>query len=206
MRQVFSMNIDLVRGNSSHAPMKLSTQNMPLSKLVFTGFVLLAVTLQAAGQQPNPGPLPARDRAPGGQSGNADVQVWVGVDVLPGGVPVEGSYTSQAQNLNAQFAGVWSAETMPGFVLTLQLNGDFSLVTPVNLERRCAAGVERGNWVAFADTNELLFHIQTDTSGRCGLSDLESTMAVVKAEPGLTLVINDPVAGMQEIPLFRTEP
>ena len=94
---------------------------------------------------------------------------------------------------------------MPGFVLTLQLDGDFSLVTSVDLERRCSAGVERGSWIASPDTNELLFRIQTDTSGPCGLSDLESPMAVAKTESGLTLVTNDS-AGERQIPLVRAEP
>ncbi len=190
--------------------MKLSKQNKSLLIVALAAFTLLTVALQATGQQSNPDRQQPRNQRPDEQAGDADVQVWVGGDVLPGGLTGQGSATNLPtpfdQNQNAQFAGVWSAEAMPGLVLTLQLDGNFSLVTSVDIERRCSSGVERGSWIASPDTSELLFHIQTDTNGRCGLSGLESPMTVVRTETGLTLITNDAEAGEQEITLLQAKP
>ncbi len=208
--QVHADNIDLTRGNVSHVDMKLSKQHKSLSILALTAFVLLTLALQATAQQSNPDRQQPRGQRPDEQAGDADVRVWVGVDVLPGGLTGDGNATNlptlSDQNQNAQFAGVWSTETIPGLVLTLQLDGNFSLATSVDLERRCSSGVERGSWIASPDTNELLFHIQTDTNGRCGFSNLESPLAVVKTGTGLTLITNDSEAGEQKMTLLQSEP
>jgi hypothetical protein len=191
--------------------MKFLKRHKCLAKLTVTAVVLMSMTLQVAAQQADRDRHEPRHQRPGDQSNNIDVQVWVGVDVLPDGIPLQGSSTnlpafSVQQRESAQFAGAWSSQALPGLVLTLKSGGDFSLATPVNPDRLCTAGVERGSWIAYADTNELQFHIKTDTSGRCGFSDLDSTMTVITTEVGLTLIANDPATGEQVIPLMRAEP
>lgn len=189
--------------------MTLLKQNLLLPKPALLLLASIIVSLHAMAQRPLPDAQPSRGSDSNGRS-NADVQVWVGVDVLPGGWSGQGSASDfpvlPAQGSNAEFAGAWTAETLPGVVLTLQLDGDFSFATPVNPERLCSAGVERGTWFVSADTNELLFHIQTDTNGHCGLSDLDATIAIVETDGSLTMVIDDSAAGAREIPLVQTDP
>jgi len=202
-------NIDLLSGNVSHARMKSLNQTLFLTKLAFTAFVLLFMTLQAGAQQAD-----ANRHTPRGQrphnAGKADVRVWVGVDVFAAGTAIQDSSANSRalllQQQRAQFAGVWTSQALPGLVLTLNPDGDFSLTLPGNRQRRCAAGVERGSWIASTEPGELQFHIKTDTSGQCGLSDLALTMAVVTTETGLILIIDDPSADEQKIPLTRAEP
>lgn len=207
-----AVDIDLAAGNVSHACMELLKQNIAMPKLCSKIVVLLALlslALPAAAQQADFRRQP-RGQNPDAQPNNGIPQVWVNVDVLPAGLPDQGVSTafpsSAAQNQYAQFAGTWSTEAMPGVVLTLNMNGDFALATPANPEKLCGAGVERGSWTANTETDELQFHIKTDTSGICGLSDLAAMPAIIKTEAGLTWIATDSATGEKQIPLMRAEP
>src|SRR5687768_14995310 len=182
--------------------MKPANDIKPMPKPISAVFVLvtlLSLASTTAGQQAQT-THQRRGHLPDGPSISNGYQVWAGIDLSDYWTPSQNAtarFTSFPEShLYADKVGVWSAEEIPGLILTLLLNGNFSLATSADLQKRCSSGVERGNWAVHDETSQLLFHIKTDTNGACGFST--ASMAMHKTANGLTLT----TAG-REVPLVR---
>ncbi len=130
--------------------------------------------------------------------------MWVGMDLTQYSNTRDGAadFPLSRAPSHTDIAGGWSTAELSGLVLTLHPDGKFSLATPASLETRCASGVERGRWQVLEETGQLYFHLETDTNGQCGLSDLQAPLAFRKTGTGMLAVTGGTAAG-RELPLVR---
>ena len=197
-------------GNVSHTHMRPSNTNTSAAGMACVVMMLLSsqcIAAQAADHADQRSHDARRGHAPYTQNSAVGHGVWVQMDFLRDWTAGQSGATNFTSYSNwrayEELAGVWLAAEIPGWVLKLDADRNFSLATAASIEQRCSPGVERGNWTVTDDIDELRFHIKTDTSGHCGFSDRDTSTTILRKDTNLLLRMTDAAAGIRDIPLMR---